>query len=81
MKRFHEFNVKKISGFVKKNLLMVLFVLFICVGVGVSAYLESDVADIENQWSAVPYSPTTPTPTFIPDTGWWSTVATPTPKK
>lgn len=82
MKRIHAFNIKKISGFIKKNLLMVLFALFICVGVGVSAYLGSDVTGIDNHWgSDIHHASSTPTPTLVPDTGWWSSVATPTPKK
>ena len=82
MKRIYEFNIKKISGFTKKNLLMVLFALFICVGVGLSAYLGSDVTGIDNHWSSdIHHASSTPIPTLVPDTGWWSTVATPTPKK
>ena len=76
------FDTKKISGFTKRNLLIVLFALFICVGVSISAYLGSDVPDFDNNWSvAITHAPSTPTPTFVPDTGWWSTIATPTPKK
>ena len=82
MKRIYEFNIKRISGFTKKNLLMVLFALFICIGVGVSAYLGSDVTDAQDSWDvAITHAPSTPTPTLVPDSGWWSTVATPTPKK
>lgn len=81
MKRIYEFNIKRISGFTKKNLLMVLFALLICVGVGVSAYLGSDVSGAQEDWdAAITHAPSTPTPTLVPATGWWSTVATPTPK-
>ena len=82
MKRIYEFNIKRISRFTKKNLLIVLFALFICVSVGVSAYLGSDASGVQNSWDiAITHAPTTPTLTLVPDTGWWSTVATPTPKK
>ncbi len=77
-----KFNIKNVSGFTKKNLLMVLFTLFICTSVGVSAYFGSDVTDVDKTWNAaITHMPTTPTPTLVPDTGWWSAIATPTPKK
>jgi hypothetical protein len=77
MKRVHE-----ISGAAKKNLLMVLFVLLVCLGLGMSAYLGSEAADHDSSWSsAITHMPSTSTPTLKPDSGWWSTVATPTPKK
>ncbi|MCJ7435763.1 MAG: hypothetical protein MUO77_19965 [Anaerolineales bacterium] len=82
MKRIYEFSIKRISGFVKKNLLIVLFAVFICIGVGVSAYLGSDVTGFDNNWSvSITHAPSTPTPTLGPDTGWWTTIVTPTPKK
>ncbi|MDO9303295.1 MAG: hypothetical protein Q7T89_18035 [Anaerolineales bacterium] len=75
-----KFNVKNVSGFIKRNLLMVLLVLFVCIGVSLSAYLGSDVTGANNNWSAtITYAPSTPTPTLVPDTGWWSAIATPTP--
>ena len=74
--------MKKISILAKKNLLIVLFALFICVGVSVSAYLGSDDPGIDNSWTAaITHSPSTPTSTLVPDTGWWTLIATPTPKK
>jgi len=73
---------KRISGLVKKNLWMALFILFICLGVGMSAYLESDGNDSDLYWSAaVTHVSSTATPTLGPDTGWWSAIATPTPKQ
>ena len=78
-KRF--FDIKKISGFTKRNLLIVWFVLCICVSVSVSAYLVSRVAS-PDVWNVnVTHAPSTPTPTLVPDTGWWSAIATPTPKQ
>ena len=77
-----KFNIKNVSGFTKRNLLMVLFALFFCMGVGMSAYLGSNVTGGDNAWSvSITYSPSTPTPTLGPDTGWWSAIATPTPRK
>ncbi len=77
-----QINIKNVSRFTKNNLLMVLFALFICTGVGVSAYLGSDVTDVEKTWNAaITHEPSTPTPTLVPNTGWWSAIATPTPKK
>ena len=79
---FNEFNIKNISGFIKKNLLMVLLALFVCVGLSLSAYLGSNATDSNNNWSAaITHMPSTSTPTLVPDTGWWSTVTTPTPRK
>lgn len=76
------FDTKKIRGFTKKDLLIVFFALFICAGVGVSAYLGSDVSGAQEDWdAAITHATSTSTPTLVPDTGWWSTVATPTPKK
>lgn len=77
---FGKFNITNLSVFIKKNLLMVLLALFVCVGVSLSAYFGSDVTDVQNGWEvAITHAPSTPTPTLVPDTGWWSTVATPTP--
>ena len=74
--------MKKVSVLAKKNLLIVLFTLFVCIGVGVSAYLGSDDPGIDNNWNvAITHAPSTPTNTLVPDTGWWSAIATPTPKK
>ena len=79
---FNEFNIKNISGFIKKNLLMVLLALFVCVGLSLSAYLGLDVTGVDNNWSAaITHTPSTSTPTLVPDTGWWSTITTPTPRK
>ena len=76
------FDTKKISGFTKKNLLMVLLALFVCVGVSLSAYFGSDMTDVQDRWEvAITHVPSTPTPALVPDTGWWSTVTTPTPRK
>ena len=76
-----KFNITNLSGYIKKNLLMVLLALFVCVGLSLSAYLGSDVAGTDKNWSAnITYVPSTPTPTLVPDIGWWSTVSTPTPK-
>ena len=77
---FGKFNITNLSVFIKKNLLMVLLALFVCVGISLSAYFGSDVADLQDSWEvAITHAPSTPTPTLVPDTGWWSTVATPTP--
>jgi hypothetical protein len=76
------FDIKKISELVKKNLLIVLFVVFICLGVSLSAYLGSDAPDSDKHWSeAITHVPSTPTPALVPETGWWNTIATPTAKK
>ncbi len=73
-----KFNIKNISGFIKGNLLMVLFALFICIGMSISAYLGSDAPDSGKTWSVeITHAPSTPTPTLVPNTGWWSAVATP----
>jgi hypothetical protein len=75
------FNVKNVSGFTKRNLLIVWFVLCICVSVSVSAYLVSRVTS-PDAWNVnVTHAPSTPTPTLVSDTGWWSAIATPTPKQ
>jgi hypothetical protein len=71
------FEIRKIRGLAKKNLLFVLFALFICVGIGVSAYFGSDSPDVEAWSLSITHAPSTPTPTLVPDTGWWSEVATP----
>jgi hypothetical protein len=77
-----KFNIKNISGFIKKNLLMVLLALFVCLGISISAYLGSDVTDAQDGWEvAITHAPSTPTPTLVPDTGWWSAITTPTPKQ
>jgi uncharacterized membrane protein YfhO len=77
-----KFSIKNISGFIKINLLMVLLVLFVCLGMSLSAYLGSDAPGIDKTWSAaITHVPSTPTPTLVPDTGWWSAIATPTAKK
>lgn len=73
-----KFNIKNISGFIKGNLLMVLFALFICIGMSMSAYLGSDAPDSDRIWSVeITHAPSTPTPTLVPNTGWWSAIATP----
>ena len=75
------FDTKKISRLAKRNLLIVLFALFICLGISMSAYLGSDVTGFDNNWSvSITHAPSTPTPTLGPDTGWWTTIVTPTPK-
>jgi len=75
------FNVKNVSGFTKRNLLIVWFVLCICVSVSVSAYLVSRVTS-PDAWNVnVTHAPSTPTPTLVSDTGWWNAIATPTPKQ
>ena len=77
-----KFNIKNVSGFIKKNLLMVLLALFVCVGISLSAYFGSDVTDVQdNLEAAITHVPSTPTPTLVPDTGWWIKVATPTAKR
>ena len=81
MKRIYEFNIKRISRLATRNLLIVLFAVFICIAIGVSAYLGSDVTGSDNNWSvSITHAPSTPTPTLVPDTGWWTTIVTPTPK-
>jgi len=78
---FGRFNIKNIRGFVQINLLMVLLVSFVCLGMSLSAYLGSDAPDSDKTWSAaITHVPSTPTPTLVPDTGWWSAIATPTAK-
>ena len=75
-------NIKNVSGFIKRNLLMVLLALFVCLGISISAYLGSDVTESGKTWSAaITHVPSTPTSTLVPDTGWWSAIATPTAKK
>jgi len=77
---FGKFTIANFSEFTKRNLLMVLLTLFVCLSVSLSAYLGSDVTGIENTWSAaITHAPSTPTPTLAPDTGWWDAVGTPTP--
>jgi len=56
---------------------MILFALFICIGVGVSAYFGADISEAANWQVNITHAPSTPTPTLVPDTGWWSEVATP----
>lgn len=74
------FNVKNVSGFTKKNLLILWLVLCICVGVSISAYLVSRVTS-PDAWNVnVIHAPSTPTPSLFPDTGWWSAIASPTPQ-
>lgn len=75
MKEF--FKMRKIRGLAKKNLLVVLFGLFICIGVGVSAYFGSDTSEVAAWQANITHAPSTPTQTLVPDTGWWSEVATP----
>ncbi len=69
----------KFAGFAKKNIWILLFALFICVGVGVSAYLGSGTGEPNNWNLVVTYAPSTPTLTLVPSDGWWTKVATPTP--
>ena len=77
-----KFNITNLSGFIKKNLLMVLLALFVCVGVSLSAYFGSDVTDVQDIWNvSITHAPSTPTPTLVPNTGWWNTVTTPTAKR
>jgi L-rhamnose mutarotase len=75
----NEFNIKNFSIFIKRNLLMVLLALFVCVGLGLSTYLGSIATDGENNWNVnITHVSSTSTPVLVPDTGWWSVVATPT---
>ena len=75
----NEFNMKNISGFIKRNLLIVLLTLFVCVGLSLSAYLGSNTTDGDNYWNVnITHVPSTSAPTLFPDTGWWSAVTTPT---
>ncbi len=75
------FDIKKVSSFTKRNLLIVWFVLCVCVSMSASAYLVSSVT-IPAAWNVnITHAPSTPTPTLVPDTGWWSAIATPTAKK
>jgi hypothetical protein len=76
-----KYNITNLSGFIKKNLLKVLLTLFVCLAISLSAYFGSDVTDGQDSWNAsITHVPSTPTPTLVPDAGWWSTVASPTPK-
>lgn len=62
----------------KKNLVIILFALFICIGIGLSAYFGSNDSGIDKHWSvSITHSLSTPTSTLVPDTGWWTTIATP----
>ena len=62
----------------KKNLVIMLFALLICFGIGLSAYFGSKISGIDNNWRvAITHSPSTPTSTLVSDTGWWTTIATP----
>ena len=71
---------KYISGFIKRNLLVVLLALFVCLGIGLSVHLESDLTDSHKTWSMPGVNSTsTPTAVFLPAEGWWDTVATPAP--
>jgi len=71
------FDIKKVGRLAKRNLLIVLFAVFICVGVGFSAWLVSRVTS-PGDWNVnITHIPSTPTPTLVPDTGWWTGVATP----
>jgi hypothetical protein len=72
------FKIRKLSGFAKKNLLVVLFALFICAGVGVSAYFGSNTSEVATWQVNITHVPSTPTQILVPDTGWWNKVATPT---
>ena len=74
-----KFNVKNVSGFTKKNLLIVWFMLCICVSISVSAYLVSRVTSPYAWKVSITHVPSTPTPILAPETGWWSAIATPTP--
>ena len=73
--------MKKISGFAKRNLLIVLFALSVCFGVGISAYLVSSVTSPDTWNVNITHMPSTPTPILVPDAGWWNAVVTPTPRK
>ena len=69
---------KYVSGFIKRNLLVVLLALFVCLGIGLSVHLESDAADSHKTWSMPGVNSTsTPTAVLLPAAGWWDTVATP----
>jgi archaellum component FlaF (FlaF/FlaG flagellin family) len=62
----------------KKNLVIMLFALLICVGIGLSAYFGSNISGSDTNWRvAITHSPSTPTSTLVPDTGWWTTITTP----
>ena len=67
----------KIGRFATRNLLIILFALFICAGIGVSAYFGSNTSEVVTWQANVTHVPSTPTQTLVPDTGWWSEVATP----
>jgi hypothetical protein len=67
----------KIGRFATRNLLIILFALFICAGVGVSAYFGSDTSEVAAWQMNITHAPSTPTQTLVPDTGWWNEVATP----
>ena len=74
--------MKNMSRLAKRNYLIFLLALFIYIGFGVSGYLGSKDPGLDNNWSAaITHVPSTPTNTLVPDTGWWSAIATPTPKK
>jgi hypothetical protein len=69
----------KWTGFIKKNIWTLLFALFICVGMGISATLSSGTLE-PNKWNPiVTHAPSTPTMTLVPADGWWTKIATPTP--
>ena len=69
---------KYVSGFIKRNLLVVLLALFVCLGIGMSVYLESDLTDSHKTWSMPGVNSTsTPTAVLLPAEGWWEAIATP----
>ena len=71
---------KYVSGFIKRNLLVVLLALFVCLGIGLSVHLESDAADSHKTWSMPSVNSTsTPTAVLLPAEGWWDAVTAPTP--
>ncbi len=79
---FSKFTIANFSEFTKRNLLIMLLTLFVCLSVSLSAYLGSDVTGVDHTWSAsITHAPSTPSPTLAPDTGWWDAVVTPTAKK
>ena len=80
LEAFSKLTMANFSEFTKRNLLIVLLTLFVCLSVSLSAYLGSDVTGDDHTWSAaITHAPSTPTPTLEPDTGWWTAVVTPTP--
>ncbi len=64
----------------KKNILLVLLLVFLCAAIGMFAFNSASPRGNEGWSSSAAFAASTATPTLAPASGWWSSIPTLTQK-